>query len=80
MAVEGGPVALSCDTRTLPGVILIFTVLCYNFYLKYIYIKGQLNHDVHSFPAVHKMEGKTHNFLEKLKITSGKSTLFGRFL
>ena len=40
----------------------------------------QMNRDVHSSPAMHKVKGKTHKFLEKLKIMSGKSTLFGRFL
>ena len=38
-----------------------------------------MNRDVHSSPAMHKVEGKTHKFLEKLKIASGKSTLFGSF-
>ena len=38
-----------------------------------------LRHGVHSSPAMHKVEGKTHTFWEKLKIMSGKSTLFGRF-
>ena len=36
----------------------------------------QMNRLGHSSPAMHKVEGKTHTILEKLKITSGKSTLF----
>ena len=40
----------------------------------------QMNRLGHSSPVMHKIEGKTHNILEKLKITSGKSTLFWHFL
>ena len=40
----------------------------------------QMNHNGHSSPVRHKIEGKPHKILEKLKITSGKSTLFGHFL
>ena len=32
-----------------------------------------------SSPVMHKVEVKTHNIFEKLKITSRKSTLFGHF-
>ena len=39
----------------------------------------QMNRDVHSSPAMHKVEGETHFFLEKLKITPWKSTLFWCF-
>ena len=39
----------------------------------------QMNRNGHSSPVKHKVEGKPHNILEKLKITSGKSTLFGHF-
>ena len=34
----------------------------------------------HSSPFKHKVDGKPHKILEKLKITSGKSTCFGHFL
>ena len=37
------------------------------------------NRNGHSSPVKHKVEGKPHKILEKLKITSGKSTLFGHF-
>ena len=40
----------------------------------------QMNHNGHSSPVKHKVEGKPHKILEKLKIMSGKSTLFGNFL
>ena len=33
----------------------------------------------HSSPVKNKVEGKPHQILEKLKITAGKSTLFGHF-
>ena len=39
----------------------------------------QMNRLGHSSPVMHKVEGKTHNILEKLKIMSGKSTLFWHF-
>ena len=39
----------------------------------------QMNRLGHSSPVMHKIEGKTNNILEKLKITSGKSTLFWHF-
>ena len=39
----------------------------------------QMNRLGHSSPVMHKVEGKTHTILEKLKITSGKSTLFWHF-
>ena len=39
----------------------------------------QMNRDIHSSPAIHKVEGETHYFCEKLKITPWKSTLFWRF-
>ena len=39
----------------------------------------QINHDIHSSPAMHKVEGETHYFLEKLKIMPWKLTLFWRF-
>jgi hypothetical protein len=39
----------------------------------------QMNRNGHSSPVKHKVEGKPHKILEKLKITSGKSTLFGHF-
>ena len=39
----------------------------------------QINRNGHSSPVMHKVEGKTHNILEKMKITSGKSTLFWYF-
>ena len=40
----------------------------------------QMNRLGHSSPVMHKVEGKTHTILEKLKIMSGKSTLFWHFL
>ena len=40
----------------------------------------QMNHNDHSSPVKNKVEGKPHKTLEKLKITSGKSSLFGHFL
>ena len=40
----------------------------------------QMNRNGHSSPVMHKVEGKTHESLEKMKITSGKSTLFWYFL
>ena len=40
----------------------------------------QMNRNGHSSPVKHKVEDKPHKMLEKLKITSGKSTLFGHFL
>ena len=40
----------------------------------------QMNHNGHSSPVKHKVEGKPHKILEKLKITSGKWTIFGHFL
>ena len=40
----------------------------------------QMNRNSHSSPVKHKVEGKPHKNLEKLKITSKKSTLFGYFL
>ena len=40
----------------------------------------QMNHLGHSSRVMHKLEGKTHNIFEKLKITSQKSTLFGHFV
>ena len=40
----------------------------------------QMNRLGHSSPVMHKDEGKTHTILEKLKIASGKSTLFWHFL
>ena len=40
----------------------------------------QMNRNGHSSPVKHKVEGKPHNFFEKLKITSGKSPIFGHFL
>ena len=39
----------------------------------------QMNCLGHCPPVMHKVEGKTHTILEKLKITSGKSTLFWHF-
>ena len=39
----------------------------------------QMNCLGHSSPVMHKVEGKTHTILEKLKIMSGKSTLFWNF-
>ena len=39
-----------------------------------------MNHNGHSSPVKHKIEGKPHKSLEKLKITSGKFTFFGHFL
>ena len=39
----------------------------------------QMNRNGHSSPVKHKVEGKPHKILEKLKITSGKSTLIGHF-
>ena len=36
----------------------------------------QMNRLGHSSPVMHKVGGKTHTMLEKLKIMSGKSTLF----
>ena len=39
----------------------------------------QKNCDVHSSPAMPKVEGNPHKFLEKLKVTSRKSTFFGHF-
>ena len=39
----------------------------------------QMNRNGHRSPVKHKVEGKPHKILEKLKITSGKSTLFGHF-
>ena len=39
----------------------------------------QMNHNSYSSPVNNKVEGKPHQILEKLKITSGKSTLFGHF-
>ena len=39
----------------------------------------QMNRLGHSSRVMHKVEGKTHKFFEKLKITSQKSTLFGHF-
>ena len=40
----------------------------------------QMNRNGHSSPVMHKVEGKTHEILEKMKITSGKSTLFWYFI
>ena len=40
----------------------------------------QMNRKGHSSPVKNKVEGKSHQILEKLKITSGKSTFFGHFL
>ena len=40
----------------------------------------QMNQNGLSSSVKHKVEGKTHNILENLKITSKKSTLFGHFL
>ena len=40
----------------------------------------QMNRLVHSSLVMHKVDAKTHTILEKLKITSGKSTLFCLFL
>ena len=39
----------------------------------------QINRNGHSSPVKHKVQGKLHKILEKLKIMSGKSNLFGRF-
>ena len=39
----------------------------------------QMNRLRHSSTVMHKNEGKTHTILEKMKITSGKSTLFWHF-
>ena len=39
----------------------------------------QMNRLGHSSPVMHKVQGKTHTVLEKLKITSGKSTSFRLF-
>ena len=39
----------------------------------------QMNHNGYSSPINNKVGGKPHQILEKLKITSGKSTLFGHF-
>ena len=39
----------------------------------------QMNRDIDSSPAIHKMEGETHFFLEKLRIRPWKSTFFWRF-
>ena len=39
----------------------------------------QMNRNGHSSPVKHEVEGKPHESLEKLKITSIKSTLFGIF-
>ena len=39
----------------------------------------QMNRNGHSSPVKHKVEGKQKNILEKLMITSGKSTFFGHF-
>ena len=36
----------------------------------------QMNRNGHSSPVKHKVEGKPHKILEKLNITSGKSTFF----
>ena len=40
----------------------------------------QMNRNGHSSPVKHKVEGKPRKMLEKLKIKSEKSTLFGYFL
>ena len=40
----------------------------------------QMNRNGHSSQIKHKVYGKPHKILEKLKIMSGKSTLFGHFL
>ena len=40
----------------------------------------QMNRNGHSSPVKHKVEGKKLKILGRLKITSGKSTLFGIFL
>ena len=37
----------------------------------------QMNRNGHSSSVKHKVEGKPHKVLEKLKITSKKSTIFG---
>ena len=39
----------------------------------------QMNRNGHSSPVKHKVEGKPHKMLEKLKITSGKSIIFWHF-
>jgi hypothetical protein len=39
-----------------------------------------MNRNGHISQVKNKVEGKPHQILEKLKITSGKSTLFGIFL
>ena len=39
----------------------------------------QMNRNGHSSPVKNKVEGKPHKVLEKWKITSGKSNLFGHF-
>ena len=40
----------------------------------------QMNRNGYSSQVKYKVEGKPHKILEKLKITSVKSTLFGHFL
>ena len=40
----------------------------------------QMNCNSHSYTVKNKVENKPHQSLEKLKITSGKSTIFGHFL
>ena len=40
----------------------------------------QMNRNGHNSPVKHKVEGKPHKIFEKLKIMSGKSTLFVHFL
>ena len=40
----------------------------------------QMNHNGQSSPVKNRVEGKPHQILGKIMITSGKSTLFGHFL
>ena len=40
----------------------------------------QMNRNSHGSPVKHKVEGKPYKFLEKLRITSRKSTLFEHLL
>ena len=39
----------------------------------------QMKNDSHSSPVMHRVDGKTHTTLEKLKILVGKWTFFGHF-
>ena len=83
-------IALQCSLMKCSGNAMVLLILSTHFeglrggvwmsYRKSTFRSWcQMNRNGHSSPVKHKVEGKPHKILEKLKKTSGNSTLFGHF-